>query len=91
MPSIRSRRLLALALPLALVAALPAVASAKKLTVGIGENSPAMFTDPLFSKLNVKDARLVVSYNVMTSGDDELERVRAYLAGAGSSPAAARS
>ena len=40
--------------------------------MGIGENSPSMFTDPLFGKLKVKQARLVVSYNVMTSGDDEL-------------------
>src|SRR3954471_18722688 len=82
MPSVRPR-LLKVALPiLALAALLPAAASAKKLTVGIGENSPAMFTDPLFGKLGVKDARLVVSYNVMTSGDDELARVRAYLANA---------
>jgi hypothetical protein len=82
MPSVRPR-LLKVALPiLALVALLPATASAKKLTVGIGENSPAMFTDPLFGQLGVKDARLVVSYNVMTSGDDELARVRQYLANA---------
>lgn len=82
MPSARSR-LLKAALPmLALVALLPATASAKKLTVGIGENSPSMFSDPLFHSLHVRDARLVVSYNVMTSGDDELDRVRAYLGGA---------
>jgi hypothetical protein len=81
MPSVRPR-LLMLALPLLVAAAIPATASARHLTVGIGENSPAMFTDPLFGKLGVKDARLVVSYNVMTSGDDELGRVRAYLAGA---------
>jgi hypothetical protein len=82
MPSVRSR-LLQAALPiLALALLLPAAASAKKLTVGIGENSPSMFTDPLFSSLHVKDARLVVSYNVMTSGDDELDRVRTYLANA---------
>jgi hypothetical protein len=70
---------LALALPLVVLAALPAVAPAKGLQVGIGENSPSMFTDPLFGQLKVKQARLVVSYNVMTSGDDELPRVRAYL------------
>jgi hypothetical protein len=83
-PSTRSR-LLALALPLAVLAALPAAASAAKLTVGIGENNPAMFSDPLFGQLKIKDARLVVSYNVMTSGDDELARVTAYLAGASAS------
>jgi hypothetical protein len=80
--SFRPRRVLALALPLVVLAVLPSVAPAKKLKVGIGENSPSMFTDPLFGQLHVKDARLVVSYNVMTSGDDELGRVRAYLAAA---------
>ena len=73
-----------------MLAALPAAASAAKLTVGIGENDPAMFTDPLFPKLGVKDARLVVSYNVMTSGDDELARVRRYLAAARAATACAR-
>jgi len=69
-------------LTLAVLAAVPAPASAK-LAVGIGENSPAMFSDPLFGKLGVKRARLVVAYNVMTRrGDDELDRVRTYLAGA---------
>jgi hypothetical protein len=76
------RRVLAPALPLMILAALPAVAPARQLEVGIGENSPAMFTDPLFGQLRVKHARLVVSYNVMTSGDDELGRVRAYLGAA---------
>jgi hypothetical protein len=80
--SFRLRRVLALALPLAVLAAFPAVAPAKKLAVGIGENSPSMFGDPLFGRLHVKHARLVVSYNVMTSGDDELARVRAYLGAA---------
>jgi hypothetical protein len=79
-PSLRLRRLIAPTLALALLAAVPAVSlGAKKLTVGIGENSPAMFTDPLFPSLGVKNARLVVSYNVMTSGDEELARVSAYL------------
>jgi hypothetical protein len=68
--------------PLALLAALPATASAARLTVGIGENEPGMFTDPLFPKLGVKNTRLVVSYNVMTRGDDELDRVRSYLSAA---------
>jgi hypothetical protein len=68
-------------LALVLAAAAPAAAPAK-LTVGIGENNPGMFTDPLFGQLGVKNARLVVSYNVMTRGDDELDRVRTYLANA---------
>ena len=41
-----------------------------------------MFTDPLFADLGVKYARVVVSYDVMTSGDDELQRVTEYLAAA---------
>ena len=49
------------------------------LHVGIGENKPDMFRDPLFSSLGVKQVRLVVSYDVMTSGDDELQRVTEYL------------
>jgi hypothetical protein len=74
--------LLRAVLPLALVALVPATASAAKLTVGIGENDPSMFSDPLFPRLGVKDARLVVSYNVMTRGDDELARARNYIAAA---------
>jgi len=48
-------------------------------TVGISENSPTMFSDPLFQKLNAKHARVVVSYDVMTRGDDELARIDTYL------------
>jgi hypothetical protein len=49
------------------------------LQIGIGENKPQMFSDPLFTSLGVKQVRLVVSYDVMTSGDDELQRVTEYL------------
>jgi hypothetical protein len=38
-----------------------------------------MFDDPLFADLGVKHARVVVSWNVITSGDDELQRVTEYL------------
>lgn len=47
--------------------------------VGIAENSPTMFSDPLFQNLGVKYARVVVSYDVMTRGDDELARIDTYL------------
>jgi hypothetical protein len=61
---------------------LPAAAPAK-LTVGIGENNPGVFYDPLFAKMGAKHARVVVSWNVMTRhGDDEINRVREYLAAA---------
>jgi hypothetical protein len=52
------------------------------LHIGIAENKPQLFSDPLFTSLGVKDTRVVVSWDVMTSGDDELQRVSDYLAGA---------
>jgi len=73
-------------LPLLLIAAVallavPAAAQAK-LTVGVAENNPQMFTDPLFAKLGAKHARLVVSWNVATARNDEINRVIDYLANA---------
>lgn len=61
--------------------ALPASAGAT-FKVGIAENQPNLFADPLFTSLGVKYTRLVVSYDVMTSGDDELQRVTDYLTAA---------
>ena len=49
------------------------------LQVGIAENNSGLFSDPLFADLGVKHVRVVVSYNVMTSRDDELGRVTDYL------------
>ena len=74
-------RLLLPALALVSVLLLPAAAQARY-TVGISENQPSLFADPLFQKLGVKHARVVVSWNVMTSRDDELPRVSDYLAAA---------
>lgn len=54
--------------------------------IGIGENNDALFADPLFAPLGIKHVRVVVSYDVVAAaarGDDELERVMRYLAGAG--------
>ena len=73
------RRVVLLFLLLALAA--PASASAA-LKIGIAENQPSMFSDPLFADLGVKYARVVVSWDVMTSGDDELQRVTDYLTAA---------
>jgi hypothetical protein len=70
-------RLLLLVLGLAALLAVPAGASAA--TIGIAENSPNMFTDPLFGKLGVKQARLVVSWNVATARNDEINRVIDYI------------
>ena len=71
-------RLLTALLAAAALLALPAAAHAK-VTVGISENSPAMFTHPLFGGLGAKHARVVMAYNVMTSGNHELARVTEYL------------
>ena len=71
-------RLLMFMLAAAALLVVPATASAK-LTIGISENSPAMFSDPLFQQLGAKHVRVVMSWNVMTSGDDELARVAQYL------------
>jgi hypothetical protein len=73
-------------LPILLIAAVallavPAAAQAK-LTVGIAENNPQMFGDPLFANLGAKHARLVVSWNVASARNDEINRVIAYLASA---------
>ena len=70
-------------LPLLIIAllsllALPAAAQAK-LTVGLAENNPNMFGDPLFTPLGARHARLVVSWNVATAPNDELNRVIQYL------------
>ena len=73
----RSRLPVLLIALLALLAA-PAAAQAK-LTVGIAENNPGMFTDPLFAQMGAKHARVVVSWNVAYGRDDELNRVIQYI------------
>jgi hypothetical protein len=72
-------RLLIPVLSVLAVLAIPAGAQAA-VTVGIAENNPQMFSDPLFTKLGVKQARVVVSWNVTSRhGDDEINRVSQYL------------
>jgi hypothetical protein len=77
------RFLKTLVLPAALVAALAGPAAAPgAVSVGISENNPEMFTDPLFTPLGVKQARVVVSYNVVEAslkGDNEIQRVDRYI------------
>jgi hypothetical protein len=73
----RSRLSLFLIAVLALLA-VPSAAQAK-LTVGIAENNPGMFDDPLFGQMRAKHARLVVSWNVATARNDEINRVIHYL------------
>ena len=66
------RRVVLLSLLLVLCAPASALAALK---IGIAENQPSVFADPLFTGLGVEHVRVVVSYDVMTSGDDELPRV----------------
>jgi len=76
-----TRLLVAAACAVLLALAAPAAAPAA-LKIGIAENKPNLFSDPLFTDLGVKYTRVVVSYNVMTSGDDEQQRVADYVNGA---------
>jgi hypothetical protein len=56
----------------------PASASAAY-TIGISENSPSMFSDPLFTGLGAKYARIVLPWNVMTANDGRLPELSAYV------------
>jgi hypothetical protein len=57
----------------------PASASAAY-SVGISANPPSMFSDPLFTGLKIKYARVVLPWNVMTANDGRLPELRAYVA-----------
>jgi hypothetical protein len=61
-----------------LALAVPASASAAY-TVGISENQPSMFADPLFAKLGAKQARIVVAWDVVKVGGYDLTRVGQYM------------
>src|SRR5256714_1604421 len=78
--SAMSRRKAAALVFLAILVAAPAVAHARVL-VGIGDQKPAMFSDPRFRWLGVKRARIVVSWDVQSS---PIERawVKGWLAAA---------
>ena len=76
----RSRLTLVTACALAL--ALPSTASAA-FTVGISENQPSMFSDPIFQGVGFKQARVIVAWNVaLDPANFEYARVRDYLAAA---------
>jgi hypothetical protein len=59
-------------------AALLAPASASALVVGIGDQKPDMFSDPVFEKLGVSRARLAVSWDAMEHPWEQ-EEVDAWL------------
>src|SRR3954447_11359051 len=76
----RSRFTLLAACVLAL--ALPSTASAA-FTVGISENQPSMFGDPLFGQVGFKQARVIVGYDVaLNPAGPEAGRLSQYLAAA---------
>jgi hypothetical protein len=52
---------------LAFTAAGPARAAAPPLVVGIADQKPAMFTDPLFTGLKVRDARISIAWDALHS------------------------
>src|SRR3954463_10415215 len=63
--------LLALAVPVAKASAAP--------LVGISENQPTMFSDPLFTSLGPKHVRVVVGWDVIARGGYDLTRVTQYI------------
>ena len=66
----------------ALALALPSAASAA-FTVGISENQPSMFSDPLFEGVGFKEARVIVGYDVaLDPAGGEYARLKDYLANA---------
>jgi hypothetical protein len=71
-------RLLITTFAVAAALAVPASASAA-FTIGISENSPAMFSDPLFTGLGVKLTRVVLPWNVMTANDGRLPEFQQYV------------
>src|SRR3954447_4912045 len=76
----RSRLTLLVACVLAL--ALPSTASAA-FTVGISENQPSMFGDPLFQQVGFKQTRVIVGYDVaLDPNGAEAVRLTQYLAAA---------
>jgi hypothetical protein len=73
----RSRLVLLSACLLAL--AVPAAKASAAPIVGISENQPSMFSDPLFTSLGVKHARIVVGWDVIARGGYDLTRVTQYI------------
>jgi hypothetical protein len=78
---VRRLRSLKLALVAALAAGLLLPGSAGALVIGIGDQKPDMFSDPLFRGLGIRYARLAVSWDAMEH-PWEVEQVDAWLTAA---------
>jgi hypothetical protein len=80
MPRWMSRTLLTLLCTLSCAAALPAAAGA--VTIGLGDNGTAVWSDPRFLALGIKNARTVVPWNVASDRSQRvyLARFRAWYA-----------
>jgi hypothetical protein len=75
----RLRRLIVGSLTLVAAVSLPTAAHAQ-LTVGIGDQSPATFSDPRFAALGVKHARYIVPFDVALRSDSRRTQFDAWLA-----------
>src|SRR5690348_3747542 len=62
--------------------AVPAAKASAAPIVGISENQPTMFSDPLFTSMGAKHARIVVGWDVIARGGYDLTRVQQYIAAA---------
>jgi hypothetical protein len=81
-PTSVTRRLLPSLLIAGLLLAVPASASAKtNVAVGIGDQSPAMFTDTNWKALHLKKTRFFVEWNTMDQ-KDEIAEADAFVAAA---------
>ena len=59
------RRLTCAALAAAALLLLPAAASAAPTAIGIGEQSPSIFQDPSWQRLNSRDVRYIVAWDAL--------------------------
>ena len=75
------RRLTCTALAVAALLLLPAAASAAPTAIGIGEQSPSIFQDPSWQKINSRDVRYIVAWDALRVPWQKAE-VDAYLSAA---------
>lgn len=75
------RRILLPLLVLAILAAVPATSQAA-FSVGFSEQRPDMFSNPLFTALGTKQARVIVSWDVAKSDSAERQSLDKWITGA---------